>query len=171
MKSPDRYRMSDTLNIGIEIATEAETIALAKRLEPYLMRGDVLTLNGTLGAGKTAFARALIRSLCGAEVEVPSPTFNLLLTYECPKGPVYHYDFYRLEDPEEVWELDIEDAYDQAITVMEWVERLEDLAPKDVLNITLTIPKEGADTERHIQIQGGDVWKNRLQTFEPGQQV
>jgi len=163
--------MNNTLDIGIEIASEAETVALAKRLAPYLEPGDVVTLNGTLGAGKTAFARALIRSLCGAEVEVPSPTFNLLLTYDCPKGPVYHYDFYRLEDPEEVWELDIEDAYDQAITVMEWVQRLEELAPKDVLNVTLTIPKEGTDMERHIQIQGGDLWKGRLQNFQTGQLV
>ncbi len=163
--------MSDTLDIGCEIASEAQTIAFAKRLAPYLEPGDVVTLNGTLGAGKTAFARALIRSLCGADIEVPSPTFNLLLTYECPKGPIYHYDFYRLEDPEEVWELDIEDAYDQAITVMEWVQKLEDLAPKDVLNVTLTIPQKGSDTERHIQIQGSGIWKNRLQTFEPGRQA
>ena len=163
--------MSNTLDISVKVAAEAETIAVAARLAPHLKPGDVLTLNGTLGAGKTAFARALIRSMCGGEIEVPSPTFNLLLTYDSPVGPIYHYDFYRLEDPEEVWELDIEDAYDQAITIMEWVEKLEDLAPKDVLKITLSIPDEGGDMARFIQIEGHDGWKNRLQTIELGQQV
>ncbi len=149
------------LELSISVSTEEETQQVAKTLSAYLKIGDVVRLDGTLGAGKTAFARALVRSLVASEIEVPSPTFNLLLTYETSSGPVYHYDFYRLEDPEEVWELDIEDALESGITLMEWTERLEDLAPKAALQIEITIPT-GADTSRILHIRGDVQWATRL---------
>lgn len=144
---------------------EAETVEVARKLSSYLQAQDIVTLNGTLGAGKTAFARALIRALCGAEIEVPSPTFNLLLTYECDLAPIYHYDFYRLEDPEEVWELDIEDAFHEGITLIEWVQHLQGLAPEDVLAITLKIPDEGDEGIRDIEFSGGAEWQKRLKNL------
>jgi tRNA threonylcarbamoyladenosine biosynthesis protein TsaE len=155
--------MSDELILTHTVTSEAETAAFARDLAGYLQIRDVIFLNGTLGAGKTAFARAVIRALCGADIEVPSPTFNLLLTYEGTKGPIYHYDFYRLEDPEEVWELDVEDAYENAITLMEWVERLEDLAPENALKIEILL--SDAPTSRTIRFQGNEDWKTRLANF------
>jgi tRNA threonylcarbamoyladenosine biosynthesis protein TsaE len=160
--------MSYPLKLSIPVSTEAETQEIAKRLSAYLKVGDIVRLDGTLGAGKTAFARALVRSLVGRDIEVPSPTFNLLLMYEASVGPVYHYDFYRLEDPEEVWELDIEDAFESGITLMEWTERLEDLAPKAALQIELNIPT-GADTSRILHIRGNDLWAARLASLHNGE--
>lgn len=147
-------------------SSDTETGLLAHRLAQFLRPQDILTLHGPLGAGKTAFARALIQALCGADIEVPSPTFNLLLTYDSDRAPIFHYDFYRLEDPEEVWELDIEDAFHEGITLIEWVERLEDLAPEDVLSIVLSIPEgEGSETQRVISIYGDSEWGERLKTL------
>lgn len=144
----------------ITVRGENETAAFAKRVSEYLKVGDVLSLEGTLGAGKTAFARSLIRALVGSETEVPSPTFNLLLTYQADIGPIYHYDMYRLDDPEEVWELDIEEALEYGITLIEWMSNLEDLAPENVLTVKLDILEEGA---RQISLIGGSDWAERLQ--------
>ncbi len=146
----------------VTVQNEAETAVLAYQLSSLLRQQDILTLNGTLGAGKTSFARALIRALVGSEIEVPSPTFNLLLTYECEQAPIYHYDFYRLEDPEEVWELDIEDAYDEGITLIEWVQRLGGLAPEEVLSITFSIPENTGEGVRDISFSGNATWQKRL---------
>lgn len=156
--------MSDkSLLYTVTTKSDKETGLVAQRLAEFLRAQDILTLNGPLGAGKTAFARALIRSLCEAEIDVPSPTFNLLLTYDCDRAPIFHYDFYRLEDPEEVWELDIEDAFHEGITLIEWVQRLEGLAPEDVLSIVLSIPEgEQSETTRAISIYGGLEWGERL---------
>ncbi len=157
--------MTSQASIGTAIVrNETETADLAARLAAVLKIGDIITLNGTLGAGKTAFARALIRALTGADIDVPSPTFNLLLTYDTPSGAVFHYDFYRLEDPEEVWELDIEEAYEEGITLIEWVEKLEDLAPENVLDICIELPEDAADpTIRHISLTGSSDWGARLE--------
>lgn len=146
----------------VTVQNETETAVLAYRLSSLLQQQDILTLNGTLGAGKTSFARALIRALVGSEIEVPSPTFNLLLTYESEQAPIYHYDFYRLEDPEEVWELDIEDAYDEGITLIEWVQRLGGLAPEEALSITFSIPENTSESVRDISFSGNATWQKRL---------
>ncbi|WP_169566677.1 tRNA (adenosine(37)-N6)-threonylcarbamoyltransferase complex ATPase subunit type 1 TsaE [Sneathiella limimaris] len=153
--------MSTELILSHTVTSEQETAAFAKELAAYLKTKDVVFLKGTLGAGKTSFARALIRALCGGDIEVPSPTFNLLLTYEGTNGPIYHYDFYRLEDPEEVWELDVEDAYESAITLMEWVERLEDLAPQNALEVDIELNEDV--NSRTIRLRGNANWKMRLQ--------
>lgn len=159
--------MSDKfLLYTVTTSSDTETGLVARGLAKFLRPQDILTLNGPLGAGKTAFARALIQALCGAGIEVPSPTFNLLLTYDSDQAPIFHYDFYRLEDPEEVWELDIEDAFHEGITLIEWVERLEDLAPEDVLSIVLSIPEgEGSETQRVISIYGDPEWRERLKAL------
>ncbi len=156
--------MTDLEKILIQRAVfnEQETGSFAAKIAEILKPQDVLILKGTLGAGKTAFARALIRTLMTADIDVPSPTFNLLLTYDSLAGPVFHYDFYRLEDPEEVWELDIEDAYDVGITLMEWAEKLEDLGPQNALTIDIAIPADGEEGQRDIALTGNDEWRKRL---------
>ena len=119
----------------------AATAAAARRLAPLLQPGDVVLLRGGLGAGKTAFARALLRAM-GVRDEVPSPTFNLVLTYETSQGPVWHCDLYRLAGPEEAAELGLEDAAAEAICLIEWPERLGPLTPPERLELTLA---PGAD--------------------------
>ena len=88
----------------------------------------MIALKGELGAGKTTFARAFIRARGGGEA-VPSPTFTLVQIYEIGDVPIWHFDAYRLRDPDEAWELGIEDAFRDGISLIEWPERLGPLLP------------------------------------------
>ncbi len=129
-----------TTHLADDAATAAFGAGLAGRLRP----GDLVILEGDLGAGKTALARAIIRSLAGDEaLEVPSPTFALVQPYETPKGPVLHADLYRLGDPREVDELGLLDNPD-AIVLVEWAERSPEIVQAATLTITLQIPPGGA---------------------------
>lgn len=121
----------------VHLPDEHATQALAARLAAAARPGDVFALVGDLGTGKTVFARAFIRACAGAPVEVPSPTFTLLQSYETPVGTIHHYDLYRLAAPEEAWELDIEDAFAAGISLVEWPERLGPLLPAARIEVAL----------------------------------
>jgi tRNA threonylcarbamoyladenosine biosynthesis protein TsaE len=114
----------------------AATEAAAARLASRLRQGDAVFLQGGLGAGKTVFARVVLRAL-GFAGEAPSPTFNLVLTYDTRAGTVWHFDLYRLSGPEEVRELGLEEALDDGIVLIEWPERLGAFAPSERLEIEL----------------------------------
>lgn len=139
---------------------------VAAALAAIARAGDVIALEGDLGAGKTAFARAFIRAAHGFEVEVPSPTFNIVLTYAAPPGTIWHFDLYRLRAPEELFELGLEDAFTAGISLIEWPDRLGDALPNDALTVTLTVG-ERPDT-RHLSLtyapEGRD-WQARLNTL------
>src|SRR5690348_17850186 len=125
---------SFTLTLPDEEATRRFATDLAGALEP----GDLITLSGDLGAGKTAFARALIRHLAGDEsIEVPSPTFTLIQTYALPRFALVHADLYRLSSQAELTELGLDDAPAGAVTVVEWPDRAAGLLPADRLDIEL----------------------------------
>jgi len=148
--------------IVIELPDEAATAALAARIAALARRGDVIALKGELGAGKTSFARAFIRARGGVEA-VPSPTFTLVQVYELPGGPIWHIDLYRLRDAEEAWELDIEDAFRDGISLIEWPERLGPLVPARRLEITLA---QGATpAARRAAIDPPAEWAARLAGF------
>lgn len=123
------------------LADEDATVALAKALAPLLQTGDCLALSGDLGMGKSTFARALIRArLEEPELEVPSPTFTLVQFYD-GAPPLYHFDLYRLADPDELIELGFDEALEDGISLIEWPERGEGMLPDDVL--TLSFVEEG----------------------------
>lgn len=107
-----------------ESFSESDTIKTARELAAQAQPGDVYFLQGTLGAGKSVFARAFIRFLAGSDIDVPSPTFTIVQTYETQAGPVWHFDLYRLQDPEEIYETGWEEAISDGITLVEWPERL-----------------------------------------------
>lgn len=118
---------------------EKDTAKIAQDLAKRLPEQEIIFLNGDLGAGKTVFARALIRALCDApNMEVISPTFTLVQSYETPKTTIHHYDLYRIEDPEEIFELGWEDSMASGITIIEWPERLGPYTPASYLDITIT---------------------------------
>ncbi|MBO1075175.1 tRNA (adenosine(37)-N6)-threonylcarbamoyltransferase complex ATPase subunit type 1 TsaE [Roseomonas marmotae] len=120
----------------------AATEALAARAAALARPGDALLLEGPLGAGKSAFARAFLRAAAGdAGLEVPSPSFTLVQAYDLPLGVAHHFDLYRLSGPEELEELGWEEARD-GIVIVEWPQRLEYLAPPDALRLRLE-PGEG----------------------------
>jgi tRNA threonylcarbamoyl adenosine modification protein YjeE len=131
---------------------------LASRVALSLTSGDVITLSGPLGAGKTTLARALVTHL-GGEGEVPSPTFALMQRYETPRLTLCHCDFYRIE-PRELDELGLDDALAEGSLVIEWPERADAWLPADRLDIAL---EETSDPgTRHITLTGHGTWGRRL---------
>lgn len=139
----------------IELPNEAATAAFAADIGRWLKAGDLLTLSGGLGTGKTTFARALIRSLTSAtELEVPSPTFTLMQVYEGAGFPILHADFYRVKQADELVEIGWEEAQRGALAIVEWPERAEGYLNRNRLNIAFEIdPQRGA--EYHAAILTG----------------
>ena len=129
-----------------EAATERLGAALAGRLRPR----DIVALQGGLGAGKTTLARAILRAASGdPTLVVPSPTFTLVEVYDTPRGAFWHFDLYRLEASEQVFELGWEEARAEGIALVEWAERLGRLLPKERLTVSLAVEGSGrqADVE------------------------
>jgi tRNA threonylcarbamoyladenosine biosynthesis protein TsaE len=117
---------------------DAATDRLGAALAPRLRPGDAVLLSGPVGSGKSQLARALIRARLGRAEEVPSPTFTLVQIYEAPDGAVlWHADLYRLAGPQEAEELGLAAAFETAICLVEWPDRLGGLQPADALSVAL----------------------------------
>lgn len=145
-------------SFDIHLSSEAKTTALASKIAPLLEAGDVVLLEGALGAGKTTLARGLIRAYSGA-AEIPSPTYALVEIYEGAKGALWHFDLYRLDSPGDVWELGLEEALSEGICVIEWAERVAALLPDDALRLVITI---AGKNKRELKIFAPENWVNRL---------
>jgi tRNA threonylcarbamoyladenosine biosynthesis protein TsaE len=140
----------------IELPDLAATEALAASVAALARVGDAILLEGALGAGKTAFARAFLRAATGEpSLEVPSPTFTLVQSYDTPVATVQHFDLWRLEGPGGLEELGWEDARD-GIVLLEWPDRLGMLRPTDALTVALHPTGEGS---RRAVLSG---WPDRL---------
>jgi tRNA threonylcarbamoyladenosine biosynthesis protein TsaE len=140
----------------VELPDLAATEALAAGVAALARTGDVILLEGELGAGKTAFARAFLRSATGdPALEVPSPTFTLVQRYDTPIGPVQHFDLWRLPGPDSLTELGWDEARDD-IVLVEWPDRLGGLRPTDALTVALAAT--GSDSRR-AALSG---WPGRL---------
>ena len=127
--------------------TEEETSLLGQKLSILSRQGDVFALYGTLGVGKSVFARAFIQNICG-KTEVPSPTFTLVQIYDSPNFEVYHFDLYRLKSAEEIFELGIEEAMYEGVCLIEWPEKMAKYLPRKTITINI-IPQENG---RQIEI-------------------
>ncbi len=134
----------------IRLAAPSETEALGARLAKVLRPGDALLLFGELGAGKTTLARGLVGAWTGEGGETPSPTYTLVQTYEGGRGEIWHFDLYRLESPDDVAELGLDEALETGVAVIEWPERLGGWAPPDRLELRLAMDGEG----RRVEITG-----------------
>lgn len=143
---------------SIFLADEAETRALGAQVAGLLRPGDVIALHGGLGAGKTTLARGLLQSLCGADMDVPSPTYTLVQTYETPAGPLWHYDLYRIETPGDLDELGWDET-EAGIMLVEWPERAGHRLPAWRLDLRLTA--EGTGRRAALEPLGED-WQTRL---------
>jgi tRNA threonylcarbamoyl adenosine modification protein YjeE len=127
----------------IFLADDAATAELGQRLAAALKPGDLVLLSGGLGAGKTALARSIVRTLTGdPALDVPSPSFALVQPYEANGAPLLHADLYRLRDPREIDELGLFDRAD-AIVLVEWPERTPDLANLATMTVALSVPSDG----------------------------
>ncbi len=128
----------------IDLPDIAATERLAEDVALILGRGDLVALSGDLGAGKTSFARALIRAfLDDPDVEVPSPTFTLVQTYEGGRAPIAHFDLYRLSSEDELDEIGLDDALDTGIVLVEWPDRAGARLPAARLDLTFEIAGDG----------------------------
>ena len=155
--APGPYNRGVT--IAVELPDEAATRTLAARVAEVAEPGDVIALRGELGAGKTVFARAFIHA-SGAGDEVPSPSFTLVNLYHVPRATIWHFDLYRLESAEETWELGIEDAFADGISLIEWPERLGRLLPARRLEIAFLFTER--PEARRALLSGGSEWRVRL---------
>ncbi|MEM1075487.1 MAG: tRNA (adenosine(37)-N6)-threonylcarbamoyltransferase complex ATPase subunit type 1 TsaE [Pseudomonadota bacterium] len=143
-------------------ATALHASALGAQLRP----GDCVLLEGAVGAGKTHFARHLIQSVLIEPEDVPSPTFTLVQIYETRHGPVWHADLYRLSSTYEIEELGLTEAFETAICLVEWPDRLGDLAPDEALSLRFS---SGAnENSRELRATWSDPrWPDRLSAWRP----
>lgn len=142
--------------LEIPLPDTTATHRLGQALARLLAAGDAVLLEGDLGAGKTTLARALLRALCADPgMEVPSPSYTLVQVYDAPVAEVAHFDLWRLDGPDALFELGWDDAC-EGIVVVEWPDRLGTLAPPDALRIHLL---HGADGGRVARLEG---WGERL---------
>ena len=130
----------------------------ARWLAPFLRRGDTLCLQGPLGAGKTTFARELLRAL-GVKDDVPSPTFTLVQSYETPQFPVYHFDLYRIEHEADIDELGWDDARTDGLVIVEWPERALNSMPADRLVLHFGFD----ENTRSLKFEPHSTWIKRLE--------
>ena len=124
---------------NIILNTEQDSILLACDIAKNLQPNNIITLSGNLGCGKTFICREIIKYYCGSEVNIISPTFNLLQTYTTSKFTIYHFDFYRLTQLEEVYELGIEDALQNNVCLIEWPNIVAPILPRAIMKIHLKI--------------------------------
>src|SRR2546423_1193377 len=156
--------VSPDSSLSIVLANEQATRRLAVDAASILKAGDLVTLSGDLGAGKTGFARALIRHLAGDEaLDVPSPTFTLVQTYALPRFTVVHADLYRVTHTGELAELGIDEAAENAVVLLEWPERAEDVLPANRLDIAFTLAAHLGANQRNAEITGHGMLAPRIE--------
>ncbi|HEV7371444.1 tRNA (adenosine(37)-N6)-threonylcarbamoyltransferase complex ATPase subunit type 1 TsaE [Arenibaculum sp.] len=154
---------ADAAQRVFELPDEEATQALARGLAGQLRPSDVVALAGDLGAGKTAFARAVIQALAGEDEEVPSPTFTLVQVYDAPVAQIWHFDLYRLSDPWEVVELGWDEAR-EGVCLVEWPDRLGPMLPAERLDLGLEIL---GGERRRATLAGTGSWAARLDAVAP----
>ena len=152
------------MNISLDLLLPnlKATRNLADALGPLLRPGDVVTLEGTIGTGKTTFIRALLETL-GCIEEVPSPTFNLLHTYELGSVTFWHFDLFRIEHSSDVYELGVEDALENGICLIEWPRIVAKLLPTERLELEFFYQEERS---RRVSLRGEETWTQRLRKVE-----
>ena len=144
------------------LETAEDAAALAAAFSAHLKGGDCLFLSGPVGAGKTHFARSIIQAMMARDGEVedvPSPTFTLVQVYETSAGEVWHTDLYRLTHVDELVELGLDDAFETAITLVEWPDRLGTTRPERFLELTFSMPDIDSDVRVLELVSAGAGWE------------
>ncbi|MBT4741136.1 MAG: tRNA (adenosine(37)-N6)-threonylcarbamoyltransferase complex ATPase subunit type 1 TsaE [Rhodospirillaceae bacterium] len=145
------------------LKTEKDTLALGRALARVANAGDVITLSGPLGAGKTVLARGFITERAGPSTDIASPTFTLAHVYDSVTPPIWHFDFYRIEAPQDVEELGLDDALAGGISVIEWPDRAKAWLPSERLDIELASDVE--TNARRATLSASPQWTSRLDTL------
>lgn len=138
----------------------AATARMGAAVARALRKGEAVCLWGPLGAGKSTLARALVRAVTTPDEDVPSPTFTLVQFYDAAGFPLAHFDLYRLSDPDEAYEIGLEEALEDGAAVIEWPERLEGRLPPDRLDIELA-PDDLDEGARRARLVPHGAWEGR----------
>ena len=149
-------------SLTLLLSSPDRTAEFARKLANTLTQGDVVLLSGPVGAGKSHFCRSLIGEILTLPEDIPSPTFTLVQTYDTTAGSLWHSDLYRISSPYEIEELGLTEAFDKAICLVEWPDRLGSLAPDNALSITLSYGD--SDTARVLDADWSDEkWSKRVE--------
>ncbi len=120
---------------------------------------------GEVGAGKTTFARNFVKYFCGGDLKIPSPTFNLVFTYETKLFKIWHFDLYRLNSSNEVWEIGLDDVFEKGIALIEWPEIIESFFPLD--RLVIQIEHMATDPNyRRVNLEGYGTWEERILVYD-----
>ncbi len=143
--------------LNISVSSPDETARLSAGLAKFCKAGDCILLRGDLGTGKTQFARGFIQALC-SEIEVTSPTFTLVQTYQAANATIWHFDLYRLEKESDIQETGMDDALREGIILIEWPDIIAHILPKEALHIEIAYGQ--TDDERLISFASESIhWK------------
>ena len=154
-------------SFSLTLANEPAMLKFMRDLATVLEPGDLVTLSGDLGAGKTTLARALIRHLASDQtIAVPSPTFTLMQTYDLPRFPLVHADLFRLDGPGELTELGFDDLPKEAVVLLEWPDRAAGVLPPDRLDIALTLSPQHGIEFRNVRVTGYGTFAPRARSEE-----
>jgi len=145
----------------MKLADEAATRRLGAAIAAALRPGEAVCLSGPLGAGKSTLARALVRALTTPDEDVPSPTFTLVQFYEGARLKVAHFDLYRLSNPDEAYEIGLDEALEDGAAVIEWPERLAGRLPPDRLDVGIAFGDGLGDEGRRATLTPHGAWEGR----------
>ncbi|MCV6546942.1 MAG: tRNA (adenosine(37)-N6)-threonylcarbamoyltransferase complex ATPase subunit type 1 TsaE [Cohaesibacter sp.] len=161
---PSNPDLSDEWRFCFDVLNEAASHALARDLAPLLRPSDVLALDGDVGMGKSTFARALLRAVARDEaLEVPSPTFTLVQTYDLDGLELSHFDLYRIGDFEDLYEIGFVESWEHGCALVEWPDRAEEILPEQTLWLHFEdSPLRGSEARRLV-LQGAHIWQDRLE--------
>ena len=150
------------LNFILNDASKTEE--LGRAISTLSSAGDTFLLEGDIGAGKTTFARAFVKYQCGAETEVPSPTFTIVQSYEGGAAEIWHCDLYRLDSSQEAEELGLEAAFDNCICLVEWPDRLGSMSPPNAFTLKFDVVHD----RRSVTLFGPKEWVEKISSLFDG---
>ena len=157
--------MSQPITFAFQSNSPEQTQALAQEIAPLLVPGDTILFEGEIGAGKSLFCRALIHArlaLLDRYEDVPSPTYTIVQTYDVGDTEIWHSDLYRLTDVTEIIELGLEEAFEKAVCLVEWPDRLADLSPKSALSCQMEMNE--VEGQRRVKFSWTDPrWEKLTQ--------
>jgi tRNA threonylcarbamoyladenosine biosynthesis protein TsaE len=145
--------------IEIKVKNPEEMANLAQKIAKIAQKNDIIGLEGTLGAGKSFFAAAFINSLLEQKQEITSPTFNLVYSYSTKSGEIFHFDLYRIKSENDLYNIGIEDAINEGITLIEWPAIAKNFCHKNFLEINIKIDDEFS---RIVTLNPDDNWNKKL---------
>ena len=139
------------------IHEEKKTKVIAQQLSKVSKKGDVFGITGSMGSGKTTFIRYFIKRISKVS-NVPSPSYNIILPYDCNKSKVYHMDAWRLKNYNEALSLGITEMFEDSIFLIEWAEKIKTILPNNYLKLSI----KNIKNKKVLKLEGDEEWKIRL---------